>query len=98
MNTDRSGGFVIAPGGDIVASMAVTFKEKLRDAVREHPGGLTIDMAGVGLIDSVGLGLLVATHNSLSKAGGKLTLVNTGGDVLSLLRAMRLDKHFQVVT
>lgn len=98
MNIERSEEAVVTPGGDIVASMAVTFKERLKEAVKEHPGGLTIDLAGVDLIDSVGLGLLVATHNSLSKSGGHLTLVNAGGDVLSLLRAMRLDKHFRVVS
>lgn len=96
MSENLSGGPVLRPGEDIVASMASRFKETLRKAAADHPGGLTIDMAGVEMIDSVGLGLLVAAHNSLAKQSGKLTLVNVSQDILSLLRAMRLDKHFRV--
>jgi len=96
MNDNAPGGAVLKPGEDIVASMAVTFKETLRKAASENPGGLTLDLEGVEMVDSVGLGLLVATHNSLSKQSGRLTLVNVSPDILSLLKAMRLDKHFIV--
>jgi len=96
MSENQNGGPVLKPGKDIVASMAVGFKETLRKAAADHPGGLTIDMTGVEMVDSVGLGLLVAAHNSLAKQSGKLTLINVSRDILSLLRAMRLDKHFVV--
>ncbi|MFZ5428211.1 MAG: STAS domain-containing protein [Thermodesulfobacteriota bacterium] len=96
MSENQSGGPVLRPGEDIVASMALRFKETLRKAAADHPGGLTIDMDGVEMVDSVGLGLLVAAHNSLAKQSGKLTLINVSQDILSLMRAMRLDKHFSV--
>ena len=58
---------------------------------------LTIDLGGVEMIDSVGLGVLIATHNSLRQAGGQLAVANPSPDVQSLLRTMRLDKHFKVL-
>lgn len=91
-NTDT----VIVPEGDIVASAVVVLKERLREAAQQSPRGLTIDMAGVTQVDSVGLGLLIATHNTLAKTEGRLVLANTSEDIRKLLRAMRLDKHFQV--
>lgn len=96
MTEQTKTGTVVAPDGDIVASMVVAFKERLREAAKHNPKGLTIDMAGVAQVDSVGLGLLIATHNTLVKTDGRLVLVNTSEDIRKLLRAMRLDKHFQV--
>jgi anti-anti-sigma factor len=97
MSQDNTAGPVIDPCGDIVASMAVVFKERLRESIADNPGGLTIDMARVAMVDSVGLGLLIATHNSLTKTNGQLRLANTCDDVLKLLRVMRLDRHFLII-
>ena len=57
-----------------------------------------MDLDGVELIDSIGMGLLIAAHNSLMKNGGKLKVVNPSEDILRLLRTMRLDKHFEVLS
>ena len=57
---------------------------------------LVIDLAKVKTVDSVGLGLLIAAHNSLSGAGGKLTVTNASEDIYFLLKTMRLDQHFEV--
>jgi len=87
---------IISPGGSIVASMAQDFRTLLKQAADSNPDGFAIDLREVEQIDSVGLGVLIAAHNSLAKSGGKLALVNASDDILRLLRAMRLDKHFLV--
>ena len=56
--------------------------------MHEHPGPLTIDLSRVELIDSVGIGLLIAAHNSLAKGGGRLALENVNPDLTGLLRTM----------
>ena len=66
--------------------------------MHEHPGPLVIDLSRVELIDSVGIGLLIAAHNSLSKTGERLVLENINPDLAGLLRTMRLDKHFVIET
>ncbi len=89
---------VVKPGRDIVSSMAQAFKLELKDYVDKGVKELTVDLDGVELIDSIGMGLLIAAHNSLMKNGGKLKVVNPSEDILRLLRTMRLDKHFEVLS
>jgi len=92
----ENGRTIFCPSGDIVASMAEAMRTRLRDIMHEHPGPLTIDLSRVELIDSVGIGLLIAAHNSLAKGGGRLALENVNPDLTGLLRTMRLDKHFMI--
>jgi len=86
----------IKPGKDIVASMVQDLKKELQSIVSEGAVELEIDLDGVEMIDSVGLGAFIATHNSLSKAGGKLSVVKASEDIYNLFLTMRLDKHFSV--
>ncbi len=88
---------VVKPGRDIVSSMANEFKSELKGLVDQGVKELTMDLNGVEMIDSIGMGLLIAAHNSLVKAGGKLRVINPTQDILGLMRTMRLDKHFEVV-
>ena len=86
----------VKPGQDIVASMVPELRKELRSLLDEEPGGIIIDLAGVEMIDSVGLGSLIATHNSLGKVGGRLKVINASSSLYGLFRTTRLDKHFDV--
>jgi len=87
---------VIKPGKDIVASMVDELRKKLLILIDKGNNDLGIDLTGVEMIDSVGLGVLIATHNSLSRNGGKLTVTNVSEDIYGLFKTMRLDQHFQI--
>jgi anti-anti-sigma factor len=87
-------GVVVRPGRDIVASSVEEFRAEWKRALAPGTASLTVDLDGVEMIDSVGLGLLIATHNTLGKAGGKLRVSGASPDILGLFRTMRLDKHF----
>lgn len=76
-----------------VQDLRALFKRCLEDGARS----LELDFSRVESIDSVGIGLLVATHNSLAKIGGSLSLTNVGQDIYHLLNLMRLDKHFSIL-
>ncbi len=89
---------IVGPGQDVVASMADNLKMDLKDLLDEGVNEITIDMRGVDLVDSIGIGLLIATHNSLADLDGALKLTNVSGDIANLFGKMRLDKHFQVET
>ena len=86
----------IRPQTDVVASMASEFKGELKTLLDEGIQNLTINLDGVEMVDSVGLGVFIATHNSLHKAGGSLTVSSVSSDIAALFRTMRLDKHFTV--
>ncbi len=88
---------IVKPGQDIVSSMADDFKTELKGLVDKGAKEITMDMEKVEMIDSIGMGLLIAAHNSLVKNGGRLRIINCSTDILGLLRTMRLDKHFEVV-
>lgn len=75
-----------------VPGLRERFKELLAQGVRE----LTLDCSALESLDSVGIGLLVATHNSLAKAGGRLLLTNVAKPVYQLLTLMRLEKHITI--
>lgn len=81
-------------------NVSATNTQNLRDLFKQHMNdgarNLELDFSKVASIDSVGIGLLVATHNSLVKAGGKLSLCNVSQDICQLFTLMRLDKHFHV--
>ncbi|MBF0449612.1 MAG: STAS domain-containing protein [Candidatus Magnetomorum sp.] len=87
----------IAPRKDIVASMVADFKKELQNMIVEE--GITeleIDLSGVEMVDSVGLGAFIATHNTLSQKNGKLTVIHATEDIFSLFKTMRLDQHFEI--
>jgi anti-anti-sigma regulatory factor len=48
------------------------------------------------MVDSVGIGVIIATHNSLDQKGGKLRVINIADDIYGLFSTMRLDRHFSV--
>ena len=87
---------VIKPGKDIVASMADDFRKKLLNSVNKGIKELILDLSGVEALDSVGLGVVIATHNSLKNIGGKLKIIKASEDIFRLFQTMRLDQHFEV--
>lgn len=86
----------VKPGKDVVASMAGEFRAELNAQIQESPEELIIDLSGVEMVDSVGIGVIIATHNSLDQKGGKLRVTNIAEDIYGLFSTMRLDRHFTV--
>ncbi len=86
----------VRPGRDIVASIAGEFKAELLSIVEETAAVLTIDLENVEMVDSIGIGVIIAAHNSLQKNGKQLRVINTSREIFDLFSAMRLDKHFPV--
>lgn len=93
---NENGRIVVTPGTDVVASMANDFRTELQSLIQENEGDITLDLTGVEMVDSVGIGVIIATHNSLNRMGRKLMVVNVMKDIYSLFSTMRLDRHFSV--
>jgi len=87
----------IKPDTDVVASMANAFRTELKGLIDAGARAVTIDLAGVQMVDSVGLGVFIATHNTLNQNGGRLVVSNASDDIVTLLKTMRLDQHFTVL-
>ena len=87
---------IVQPGKDVVASMAEDFKKDLLSAINTYEGKVVIDLAGVEMVDSVGIGVIIAAHNTLSQAGRSLKVINVVKDVFGLFSTMRLNRRFTV--
>ena len=81
---------------DMVASMTGELKNELKPLVEVGIKELVIDLTYVEMIDSTGLGLLADTYHSLSKVGGKLKVINASKQICYLIKAVGLDRRFEV--
>ncbi len=88
---------IYKPARDIVTTAVDAIKVDLRKSIDTSEGILSIDLSGVDMIDSRGLGLLIATANSLASKQRKLRIVNASSDIVELMRMMRLDRHMEIV-
>ena len=57
---------------------------------------LVIDVSGVLVVDSVGLGLLVTTHRNCARRGRRLVLADPSTRLLRLLAVTRLHRVLHV--
>ncbi len=80
----------IAVNGGLTAVLVPELQQVLRAEVAKGTRQVTFDLAETGMVDSSGIGLLIATCNTLSQQDGKLAVVNTAPDILKLMRSMRL--------
>jgi anti-anti-sigma factor len=87
---------IVKPGKDIVASMAEGFRNELLSVINDSSSELVIDLAGVEMVDSVGIGVIIAAHNTLNQSGRKLKVINVTKDVYGLFTTMRLNRRFTV--
>ena len=87
---------IVRPDMDVVASMAEDFKNELLSIITESEGQLVIDLAGVEMVDSIGIGVVMAAYNTLSRAGRRLKIVNVSKDIYGLFSTMRLNRRFTV--
>lgn len=96
MTTPQDGIVRLAMEPRVSAQDVPALREAFRARIQEGARQLHLDFSRVESLDSMGIGLLVATHNSLSKQGGALVLSGVRKDIHQLLTLMRLDKHFSI--
>ena len=86
----------VALGGDLTASMIPELKTALQEALGEKTGEVEFDFGKTVVIDSTGIGFLIATYNSLMKSNGTVRVVRASDDIFRLLQSMRLEKRLCV--
>lgn len=96
METSMESKQIFTPHGDLTVVTAQEIRIQLKDLIRGGLRELVIDLTNTRVIDSTGIGLLVATHNSLHRIDGMLVLINVSRELFELLKAFRLDKHFSI--
>jgi anti-anti-sigma factor len=87
---------VLQAGGDLVSTTVPGLRPVLRDLLQDGVRELVLDLSEARMVDSSGIGLLMAAHNSLEKVGGTLTVVHASPEIRELFTAMRLNQHLTV--
>lgn len=80
----------VAITGDLTASLVPSLQGALKQELASGAKDVVFDMANTDVMDSSGIGLLIATVNSLTKVGGSIQIVNLSASLLQLLQSMRL--------
>ena len=91
-----SGKALICLGEELTASIVRNLKEDLATVVSNQAAEVVFDFEKTVTLDSSGIGLLVATHNSLQKTDGTMKIVGVSADIMRLMQSMRLDRRLNV--
>ncbi|MEU1842285.1 STAS domain-containing protein [Micromonospora sediminicola] len=85
-------GTVIEVAGDLDMSTTSRLRDRLDEVVRGGARVVVVDLAGVGFMDSSGLGVLVVAHKDLRARDGWLALAGVGGSVRRVLSVTSVDR------
>lgn len=82
--------------GNIVGGPdAMNLNEEVRRLVDEGKKKFVIDMHSVEHINSSGLGILIASLNTVHQAGGELKVASVSSRVIELLKITKLAQIFE---
>jgi anti-sigma B factor antagonist len=84
---------VVRLQGDLDVLVAAQLRDVLAEACDNHRH-VVLDLSGVRLVDSTGLSLLVRTHQTVKRNGGKVCLAAPSRFLQTVLRTMRLHPVF----
>ena len=107
--TKDDGRVVVKPEKDVVASMVNDFRAELHALVQEQPAEMTIDMEGVSMVDSVGIGVIIAGTPTASAAyimaaqlksdaelSGSIIMLSTLFSLFTFTVSLYLLSHFNL--
>lgn len=82
--------------GDLTAALVPELQATLKEMMGKGARELVFDLTNTAMLDSSGMGLLIAATNSLAPVGGVLRVTNVCPDIVRLLKSMRLTARLNV--
>ena len=82
--------------GDLTAETVPELQLSLRERLAAGVSCIRFDFADAVMVDSSGIGLLIATANSVSRAGGHIEVTHVSLEIFQLLQCMRLVDRLHV--
>jgi len=79
-------------GRIVLGNDAKTIEWNLAELLKENQKKVIFDLAGVTLVDSTGVGIIVMCYAKLKKSGGVLRVAGVNGMVEDTLRLTSVDK------
>ena len=81
--------------GEIIGDARFDLNAAIQEQIDSNRAGLILNLEEVPMMDSVGLGMLVAAYTSLSRKQTQMALLNVGRSVRYLLVITKLDQIFE---
>jgi len=76
--------------GGLTVVLVPELQQALKAEVDKGTQQIIFDLSETGIVDSSGIGLLIAASNTLSQKNGQLAVINTAPEILRLMQSMRL--------
>jgi len=86
---------ILDVSGDIIGDARLSLNAAIQERIDSDCAGLIINLEEVPMMDSVGLGMLVAAYTSLAKSEKRMVLLNVGRSIRYLLGITKLDQIFE---
>lgn len=83
--------------GRIIGSDSLALKgiiDDQVDAAEEGEAKILLNLADVRMVDSSGLGIIVASYTAVQQKGGRIALLHPGGNIRSLIVMAKLVTIF----
>ncbi len=90
----KDGASLVTVKGSLAASDVNFLSAALEDLLAGQAKVVIVDLDGVDIITSEGLGVLIRARKNISDYGGSLILCGLKGNVLDVFKMTRLDKVF----
>jgi anti-anti-sigma factor len=81
---------------NLVSAAVEDLRGTLKKLLSENVSIITMDFQSIDMIDSMGIGLLVSTHNTLTSRESDFIITNLSSDLLELFTVMRLNEFFTI--
>lgn len=87
---------VLYLSGRLEAATSDVLKEALQKELKADVKQFVFDLAGIGFVDSSGLGALVGSLRSVNKDGGDIRLAGLTPEVQTVFELTRLHRLFEI--
>jgi anti-sigma B factor antagonist len=88
---------VLRVAGEIHATTAPAFSERLNETLANGTTGVILDLTGVEFIDSTGLSVLLNGLRRVTRVRGSMVLACANPTVLRLFEITKLDSTFEIL-
>ena len=82
--------------GGLTSLLVPELQQALKAEVDKGARLVTFDLQKTSMVDSSGIGLLIATFNTMKRKDGKMAVMNTAPDIFKLLQSLRLTTRLNV--
>ena len=94
---ERDGVVILDVEGKIISSDSIELKEIINEQIKSMSEGevrLLLNLKKVPIMDSSGLGVVVAAYTSVRRKNGRIALLNAGKNIKSLIVMAKLMTIF----